>query len=393
MRAGYNLPSQKETELMEFITAFLGYVLPFILVLSVLVFVHEFGHYLVARLCGVKIEVFSIGFGREIFGINDKAGTRWKFSIIPLGGYVRMFGDADASSRPKEGLGALSDAEKAVTFQFKPLWQRFAVVAAGPVTNFLFAIVVLAVLFMAVGRPFTAPKVGAVREGSAAAVAGIEPGDTVRAIGGTSIRRFEQIQQIIAINLGTSVAIMVERGGRTIDLKATPEVVEFKDNFGNSHSKGLLGISSSHTMEVEKMGPFSAIAASVSETFSMSRDILVTLRQLIVGERSSSEIGGPLQIAKLSGDFAKNGIVSLIWFMAVLSINLGLLNFFPIPLLDGGHLFFYLCEGILRRPLSDKAQEIGFRIGFGLVMLLLVFATWNDLVSLRVVDFIKRLAS
>ncbi|HAU28487.1 MAG TPA: RIP metalloprotease RseP [Rhodospirillaceae bacterium] len=379
---------------MDFITSSLAYILPFVLVLSVLVFVHEFGHYFVARRFGVRIEVFSIGFGRELFGWNDRAGTRWKFSMIPLGGYVRMFGDADESSRPDvKALDRLSAKDKAETFQFKPLWQRFSIVAAGPVTNFLFAMVVLAALFMSIGRPFTPPHVGAVQEGSAAAEAHILPGDVVRTIGNTSIRRFEQIQQIVAINIGTPIVMSLDRDGKIFDINITPKVVEFEDNFGNLHAKGLLGISSSQAMAVEKMGPVTAVGAAVQEVFSISGDILVTLGQLVVGSRSRSEIGGPLQIAKLSGDFARNGAVSLIWFMALLSVNLGLLNFFPIPLLDGGHLFFYACEAILRRPLSEKAQEIGFRIGFGLVMMLLVFATWNDLVSLRVVEFIKRVSS
>ncbi len=379
---------------MDFITSALGYLLPFVLVLSVLVFVHEFGHFFVARCFGVRVEVFSIGFGRELFGWNDRTGTRWKFSAIPLGGYVRMFGDADESSRPDvKAAQGMSAAERAAAFQFKPVWQRFCIVAAGPVTNFVFAHLVLVLLFIFVGRPFTPPRVGAVQEGSAAEAAGIVPGDIVRTIGSTSIRRFEQIQQIVAINLGSPLAVSVERSGIIKDIKVTPKVVEFEDNFGNLHRKGLLGISSSHAMAIERMGPFEAVGAAAHEVLSISRDIFVTLGQLVTGSRNRSEIGGPIQIAKLSGDFARNGIVSLVWFMALLSVNLGVLNFLPVPLLDGGHLFFYACEAVLRRPLGAKAQEIGFRIGFGLVMTLLVFATWNDLVSLRVVDFIKRMAS
>ncbi len=366
---------------MSILTGGLGYIIPFLVVLTVLVFVHELGHYLVARRNGVKIEVFSIGFGPEIFGWFDRTGTRWKLSAVPLGGYVKMFGDADASSLPSGSLETMSEADRAVSFHHKRLSQRVAVVAAGPAANFLFAIVLLATLFSTVGQPFTPPDVGQVQAGSAAERGGIRPGDTITQIDGSKIERFEDVQQAVALNGGGPMRIVVLRDGREVSLDVTPQMTERTDRFGNVHRVGLLGIGRSG-VEYVRHDPASASWRAVEETWNLSSGTLKAIWQMVVGARTTDELGGPLRIAQMSGEVAQGGIVAIVWFMAVLSVNLGLINLFPIPVLDGGHLLFYVAEAIRGRPLGQRAQEYGFRIGLALVLTLMVFATWNDLVHL-----------
>jgi regulator of sigma E protease len=366
---------------MSILTGGLSYIIPFLIVLTVLVFVHELGHYLVARRNGVKIEVFSIGFGPEIFGWFDRAGTRWKLSAVPLGGYVKMFGDADASSLPSGALERMSESDRAVSFHHKRLSQRVAVVAAGPAANFLFAIVLLAALFSTVGQPFTPPDVGQVQAGSAAERGGIKPGDTITQIDGSKIERFEDVQQAVALNGGTPMRIVVLRDGREVTLDVTPQMTERTDRFGNVHRVGLLGIGRSG-IEYVRHDPANASWRAVEETWNLSSGTLKAIWQMVVGARTTDELGGPLRIAQMSGEVAQGGIVAIVWFMAVLSVNLGLINLFPIPVLDGGHLLFYVAEAIRGRPLGQRAQEFGFRIGLALVLTLMVFATWNDLVHL-----------
>ncbi|HXP32131.1 MAG TPA: RIP metalloprotease RseP [Stellaceae bacterium] len=368
----------------------IGYVVPFLIVLTVLVFVHELGHYLVARRVGVKIEVFSIGFGPELFGWNDRSGTRWKFSAVPLGGYVKMFGDAGASSMPGEGLERMTAAERQLAFHHKRLPERAAVVAAGPLANFLFAIVLLAALFATVGQPFTPPQVGQVQAGSAAEKAGILPGDTFLAIDGQPIERFEDVQRAVRLNTGTTMTLLIARDGKENTLAATPKITTLTDRFGNQHVIGLLGIERSG-IDFVRRDPLSAVWRATQETANLTTGTLQGVWQMLIGARGTEELGGPLRIAQMSGEVAQNGVVALLWFMAVLSVNLGLINFFPIPVLDGGHLLFYAAEAIRGRPLGQRAQEYGFRVGFALVLTLMVFATWNDLVHLRVVEFIKGL--
>src|SRR5829696_6627542 len=347
------------SNLMWFLQGGALYVGVFLVVLTVLVFVHELGHYLVARRNGVRIEVFLIGFGPELFGWWDRAGTRWKFSAIPLGGYVKMFGDADASSGlPVAGLGQLSAAERDVSFHHKPLGQRAAIVAAGPIANFLFAIVVLALLFMTWGQPFTPAEVGQVVPGSAAEAGGIRAGDTIVSVDGR------------------------------VTLRVTPAQVEETDRLGR-HKFGQLGIRGGGTKYVAR-DPASAVVRAVGETWNLSATTLHAMWQMIIGTRGSEELGGPLRIAQLSGEVAQGGIVPLLWFMAVLSVNLGLINLFPVPVLDGGHLLFYAAEAIRGKPLGQRAQEYGFRVGLALVLTLMVFATWNDLVHTGIVDLVKR---
>ena len=361
------------------ITQFLWAVLGFLVVLTVLVFVHELGHYLIARHNRVRIEVFSIGFGPELFGWWDRAGTRWKFSALPLGGYVKMFGDSDASSAlPSGRVGEMSEAERAVSFPCKPLGQRAAIVAGGPIANFVFAIVVLALLFMTYGEPFTPAEVGQVLPDSAAATAGIKPGDTVVSIDGQRVARFEDLQQIVQLNPNVRMPLVVKRDGSLLTLNVTPSLVEEKDRLG-THHVGRLGIRGGQVKYVQR-DPGTAIVRAVGETWNLSVTTLQSLGQMVIGKRGTDELGGPLRIAEVSGEAIRLGIAPLLNFIAILSINLGLINLFPVPVLDGGHLLFYAAEAIRGRPLGQRAQEYGFRLGLALVLTLMVFATWNDLV-------------
>jgi regulator of sigma E protease len=378
---------------MGIISGGLGYIVPFLVVLTVLVFVHELGHYLIARWNGVRIEVFSIGFGPEIFGWTDRVGTRWKFSAVPLGGYVKMFGDADvASTSSSEALEQMSEAEKAVSFQHKRLMQRTAVVAAGPAANFVFAVVVLAVLFATVGEPFTPPEIGQIQPGSAAEAGGLKAGDTITAIDGQAIDRFEDVQRDVRLNTGTPMNIQVRRGDATLNLPITPRITTITDRFGNQHVFGLLGIERNGVNYLRR-NPVEAVIQAGAETANLTTGTLTAVWQMAIGARPADEIGGPLRIAQMSGEVAQGGVVAVMWFMAVLSVNLGLINLFPVPILDGGHLLFYAAEAVRGRPLGQRAQEYGFRVGLALVLTLMVFATWNDLVHLRVIDFLKSLVS
>ncbi len=377
---------------MEFLSTVWTHFLPFVVVLTALVFVHELGHYWVARRNGVRVEVFSIGFGPEIFGWNDKHGTRWKFSWIPLGGYVKFFGDADAASTPGSELPEMTEAEKAVSFHHKRLGQRAAIVAAGPIANFLFAIVVFAILYIFVGQPFTPPEIGGVVPGSAAERADLRAGDRVVSIDGATIERFEDIQRIVQLNLDRPLTMVVRRDGRDVTVTAAPTVTEETDRLGNRVRLARLGIRGGG-MEFVQHGPGEALVRATQETYIQSVATLKALGQIIVGHRSSDELGGPIRIAQMSGEVAQGGVGSLLAFLAILSINLGLINLFPVPLLDGGHLLFYAFEAIRGRPLGERAQEYGFRVGMVLVFSLMIFATWNDLVHLRVVQFLVGLVS
>jgi regulator of sigma E protease len=367
---------------------FLWVVFWFLIVLTVLVFIHELGHYLIARRNGVKIEVFSIGFGPELYGWWDRAGTRWKFSAIPLGGYVKMFGDADPSSGLAINLSQLSVDEREFSFHHKRLGQRAAIVAGGPIANFVFAIVALALLFMTYGQPFTPADVGQVLPGSAAEQGGIHPGDAITSIDGQSIDRFEDVQQIVRLNPSVPLTIVVKRDGEPVTLHVTPSRVEESDRLGR-REVGQLGIRGGAPKYVRR-DPASAVVRAAGETWNLSATTLEAMWQMVIGRRTTDELGGPLRIAQLSGEVAQGGIVPLIWFMSVLSVNLGLINLFPVPVLDGGHLLFYAAEAIRGRPLGQRAQEYGFRIGLALVLTLMVFATWNDLVHIGILDLVKR---
>ncbi|MFY8094153.1 MAG: RIP metalloprotease RseP [Niveispirillum sp.] len=375
-----------------------NYGVMFLVVLTILVFVHEMGHFLVARRNGVRVEVFSIGFGPEIFGRTDRLGTRWRFSLIPLGGYVKMFGDAGAASTPGSGLSTMSAAERAVSFHHKRVGQRMAIVAAGPAANFLFAIIALAFMFMVYGQPYTPPVIRDVLPEGAAAAAGMKPGDRILSMDGRETPRFEDVLGVIVMNPGRTVSMVVERvevegaEPRRMELTVTPRAEQMEDRFGNIHTIGRLGVMRGND-EYRRQTPLTALWEAGKETVRMTEGTLDAVWQMAMGMRSTNELGGPIRIAQMSGQVAQTGFVTMIWFVAVLSINLGLINLFPIPMLDGGHLLYYAVEAVRGRPLGERAQEYGFRVGLALVLTLMVFATWNDLVQLRVVDFVKGVLS
>lgn len=363
-----------------------GYLVPFLFVLTVVVFFHELGHFLVARWCGIRVLTFSIGFGPEIIGFYDRYGTRWKISAVPLGGYVKFFGDENAASVPDhEAAAAMTEEEKAVSFIHKPVGPRSAVVVAGPIANFILAIVIFAVVFMTIGKQTTSARVDSVQPASAAQTAGFKPGDLVLAINGEKIDSFADMQRIVSVSAGELLNIEVDRGGVRVTLKATPELRELKDNFGNRHRLGVLGISRSMApgdIKTKKMGPLQAVVAGVQETWFVVDRTLSYLGGVFVGREAADQLGGPIRIAQVSGQVASAGFVALMHLTAVLSVSIGLLNLFPIPLLDGGHLLFYAIEAIRGRPLSERAQEVGFRIGLAIVVMLMIFATFNDILHL-----------
>jgi regulator of sigma E protease len=363
-----------------------GYLIPFLFVLSLVVFFHELGHFLIARWCGVKILVFSIGFGPEIIGFNDRYGTRWKISAIPLGGFVKFFGDDNASSVPSTtSLASMNADERVHSFMFQPVLKRAAIVVAGPLANFALAIVIFAAVFMLYGKQTMSARVDAVQPGSAAAAAGFEPGDLVVAIDGRAVDNFADMQRIVSASAGETLSITVDRDGVQRILKAAPALKEVKDNFGNVQRIGILGISRSMAAEDLKLRPvppLQAVWMSVQETWSVVERTLGYIGGVISGREAANQLGGPIRIAQMSGQVASFGFIPLIQLAAVLSVSIGLLNLFPIPLLDGGHLLFYLIEGIRGRPLSERAQEVGFRIGLAIVLMLMIFATFNDIVHL-----------
>lgn len=376
--------------MFDFLSGVWGYGIPFLIVLTAVVFVHELGHYFMARRAGVRVEIFSIGFGPEIFGRTDKRGTRWKFSAIPLGGYVKMFGDSDPASRPDRGIAEMTPEEKSVSFHFKRVSQRMGIVFGGPAANFVFAVVLLALLFMIVGQPSTPSDIGTVQEGSAAEAAGLRPGDVIREIDGTRVGRFEDVQRVVRDQPGVPLTVIIDRDGREMVFTVAPRATEITDRFGQTHRIGLLGIGRAGMVFV-RHDPASALWTAVTETYQLTWSTLKAVGQIIAGTRTAGELGGPLRIAQMSGTMAEQGVVSLIWFIAVLSINLGLINLFPVPMLDGGHLLFYSIEALRGRPLGQRAQEYGFRIGLALVFALMLFVTWNDLVQLKVVAFFEEL--
>jgi regulator of sigma E protease len=364
----------------------LGYLVPFLFVLTIVVFFHELGHFLVARWCGIRVLAFSLGFGPEIVGVNDRYGTRWKFSAVPLGGYVKFFGDDNAASSPDRAAAAeMSESEKKDSFVYQPVRSRAAVVAAGPIANFVLAIVIFAGIFMVVGKQTATARVDAVLEGSAAAAAGFKPGDLVVSIDGDKIDSFSDMQRIVSVSSGEPLKIVVERDDHPVTLTATPQLRELKDNFGNVHRLGVLGISRSMAagdVKTHKVGPLTAVLMGVQETWFVIDRNLSYIGGVFTGREAADQLGGPIRIAQVSGQVASAGFVALIRLTAVLSVSIGLLNLFPIPLLDGGHLLFYGIEAARGRPLSERAQEFGFRIGLAIVVMLMIFATFNDILHL-----------
>ena len=364
----------------------LGYLIPFLIVLTVVVFIHELGHFLVGRWCGVGVNAFSIGFGPELVGFTDRHGTRWKLSAIPLGGYVKFAGDVNGASVPDAAsLSQMSPAERAVSFHHKTVLQRAAVVAAGPIANFLLAIAIFAGITYVNGRQILAPRVDVVQAGSAAERAGFKPGDLVLSINGRSISSFTDMQRIVSASADDELSIAIDRDGREMTLTAVPDLKETETPFGKQRI-GLLGLQASRgpdDLKLVKYGLFDSIRLGAMETWYVVERTFTYIGRLVVGRESADQLSGPIRIAQVSGQVATlGGTAGLVSLVAVLSVSIGLINLFPIPLLDGGHLLFYGIEALRGRPLSDRAQEIGFRIGLAIVVMLMLFATWNDIVHL-----------
>jgi regulator of sigma E protease len=360
-----------------------GIIIPFLFVLTIIVFFHELGHFLVARWCGIKVLVFSIGFGPELVGFNDRKGTRWKISAIPLGGYVKFFGDDNAASVPDtQAIAAMKPDERKVSFFHKSVWARIAVVAAGPIANFLLAIVIFATIFTIYGKQEITARVNKIVAGSAAEAAGFQPGDLVLSINGGKIETFRDMQEIVSLKADEPLDFVVDRGGTEVKLVAKPRLTEQKDRFGNVYHIGMLGIEAPDRPEdvrTRPLGPIEAIGEAGKQTWFVVDQTFRYLGKLIVGRASTQELGGPLRIAQMSGQAASLGFTFLMNFAGLISVSIGLLNLFPIPLLDGGHLLFYTFEALRGRPLSERVQEVGFRIGFAIIVMLMIFTVWIDL--------------
>lgn len=369
---------------MDTLLTLFHYLWSFALIISVIVFVHEYGHFWAARRCGVKVETFSIGFGREIIGRTDKHGTRWKIALFPLGGYVKMFGDAGAASTPDtSALDAMSAAERKQSLHHQPLLAKAFIVAAGPIANFLLTIAVLTYFLYTVGIASTEPVVGEIMKDTPAAAAGLKPGDRITAIDGKKMRSFNDIPEALVTNLYTPVTLEVERGDKKLTLSITPIAFEEKDITGNLSKRPLIGIRSQKMTRADVSFPH-AVWLATEKTYEICATNLRALGQIIAGTRSANNLTGTLGIAKLSGDITHQGesaretLLTILWFIAMISAGIGLVNLFPLPMLDGGHLMFYAIEGIIRRPLPPRFMEYCYRVGFAIVMLLMVFTLYND---------------
>ncbi|MBL0318332.1 MAG: RIP metalloprotease RseP [Alphaproteobacteria bacterium] len=357
------------------------YAASFFIIISIIVFIHELGHYTVAKLFGVKVEAFSIGFGKELVGWNDRSGTRWKISLLPLGGYVRMFGDANPASFPELGINELPESQRKQAFFFKPLWIKAAVVFAGPFANFLLTFCILSGFFYVYGQRIVLPIADEIMPNTPAFAAGIKAGDKVLKVDGENVNSFADLQRIISLHPGITVTLVIERSGKPITLAVTPKDYTTKDIFGNETRIGLLGIASKTEAETHPLSLPNAMGEAVKETYDMSASTLLAMKQMVVGQRSVKELGGPIKIAKYSGQSVHRGWKTAIWFVAVLSLNLGLINLFPIPVLDGGHIFIYAIQGIIRRPIPPKILEYGMRVGLALISALMIFVILNDIMG------------
>ena len=355
----------------------------FLLVISLIVFIHEMGHYLVGRWSGIRIMAFSFGFGPELWGFTDRHGTRWKISADPLGGYVRFYGDADAASTPDfEALEELSPEEQAKTFTGAKLWKRAATVAAGPIANFLLAIVILSGIFMAYGKYVADPVVVQVTKGSAAETAGIIPGDVLVSIDGNKIETFDDIQRYVSIRPSIPMRLTVKRGGEDINVPLTPKLTEITDRFGNKIELGIIGIATDRNaskLRVVHFTPAEAVVEAVTETGHIVTGTFRYIGNIFAGRMKADQLGGPIAVAQAAGQVATLGIVALLHLAAVLSVSIGLLNLMPVPVLDGGHLMFYAVEALRGKPVGETAQGVLYRFGMFLVLSLMVFVTWNDI--------------
>lgn len=358
-------------------------IVPFLVVLTVIVFVHEIGHYLVARWNGVAIQTFSIGFGREIAGFTDRRGTRWRISLIPLGGYVRFLGDMNAASVPDpEAADRFPPEIQPSLFVNKSVWQRIAVVVAGPLANVIFTLLVLYALLLGYGRYVIPPTIDGVTPGGPAAEAGLLPGDRIISVDGFAVRGFSDVQRLVATAPDRQVSIAVDRNGRTLDIKLVPKATEIKDRFGNPQRVGRIGAEhemSDGQVTLYRPGPVEAMGMTVEEVRFIIDRTSAFIGDFFVGRGDRDQLAGPVKVAKVSGEVASLGVLALINLMALLSLNIGLFNLLPIPMLDGGHLMFYAFEAVAGRPLSPRVQEWGFRVGLALVLGLTIFTFVNDL--------------
>lgn len=367
---------------MDIIANLLHTLLSFFIVLSVIVFVHEFGHYIVAKWCGVRITAFSIGFGKELIGWNDRSGTRWKISALPLGGYVKMFGDASAASTADaEAMEHMTPEDKALTFHHKPLSRKMAIVAAGPLFNFILTIVIFIYFIMTSGLPSADPVVGEVMEGTPAQEAGLTAGDRIVRINDDEVKSFNDISYLISTNLGEPVSITLLREGQEMQLELTPREIESDDGLGNKVKHPVIGIKSQE-IKYQDVGPTQAAHEAVHRTYMICASTLRVIGQMVTGKRSPSALKGPVGIAQLSGQATNKSVFITLWLIAMLSANLGLVNLFPIPLLDGGHLMYYVVEAMQGRPLAEQVQEWGFKVGAAVLFTLMAFTLYNDISKL-----------
>ena len=370
--------------MLDFAIWLLSYIVPFVAVLTVIVFVHEMGHYLVARWNGVAIQTFSIGFGPELFGWNDKSGTRWRVSAIPLGGYVSFLGDLNAASQPDaEAMDRIDPALRPSLFVNKSVWQRIAVVAAGPAANVIFAFLIIYAMLLGFGRYTIPPVIDGVVPQSVAASAGIAPGDRVLSVDGYKVQGFSDFQRLISTSPERKVTIELQRGDRVETVALVPEAVEITDRFGSQLRIGRIGVTrqtSAEDIELYRPGPIEAVGMSFEEIRFIIDRTAAFIGDFFVGRGDVEQLGGPVKVAQVSGQVAALGFFALVNLAALLSLNIGLFNLLPVPLLDGGHLLYYAFEIILRRPLSPRVQEIGFRIGLVLVAGLMLFTLVNDIV-------------
>jgi regulator of sigma E protease len=362
----------------------LGTLVPFLFVLTVVVFVHEMGHYLVGRWCGIGVKAFSIGFGPELFGFNDSHGTRWKLCAIPLGGYVKFVGDMNAtSSQPSsEDLETLTEAERKIAFHTQPIWKRAATVVAGPLFNFLLTIAVFAVLFSVYGRPILEPMVAEVTAGSPAARAGILPGDRFVSVDGSKVETFADVQRLVSGRAGDAIIFTMLRDGKQVTVTATPEPMDQQDALGNTVKVAVIGVVNNKELGQPRLitySPVGAVGAAVEETGHVIQRTGQFLQRFVVGREDKCQLGGPIKIAKMSGQAAKLGFEWLVQLVAFLSVGIGILNLLPIPPLDGGHLLFYAVEAVIRRPVSERTMEMAYRAGLFLVLGFMGFVFWNDL--------------
>ena len=362
-----------------------GYILPFLFVLSLVVFFHELGHFLIGRWCGVKVETFSLGFGPELFGFNDRYGTHWRVAALPLGGYVKFLGDANNTSMPDEAaLEAMSPQEREVSFSTQKVWKRAAIVAAGPIANFVLAIAIFSGIFYVHGRSILLPVVDTVAADSAAEAAGFQPGDFIVSIDGAKIDSFEDMQRIVQGASDTQLVFVVDRAGKSVELVATPQRRDVATPFGNARV-GVLGVQSKAKPENWHVQTYSfpqSVRLAGSETWYVVARTGSYLKGLVSGRESADQLSGPIRIAEVSGEMAKIGLAALLNLAAILSISVGMLNLLPVPLLDGGHLVYYAVEAMRGKAMNERAQQFGFKIGIMLVTSLMIFATYNDILRL-----------